>query len=415
MIEPPIPADEDQRLEDLRRLDLELSEPEEALDAVTARLAHIFEVPATFISFIDRDTLYAKSVAGPFALAAPRTEPRELAICSHVVGNNDMVVVEDLLADERFCDNPLVVESGARFYAGTPLHAETGRAVGSLCIVDDKPRTISERERSLLRVLAEGVMAQVKLQHASRQLLRRTVQIEQDLAQAVQVQQFLLPPATLAGEGWCIRHVYRPVVHLGGDFLDLHERPDGRVAILVADVTGHGTSAALTAAMTKTAFGRAAADVDDAPQLLNAIHGELIDMVRPGQFMSAVAALFDPQQRRVQFASAGHPPPLMINNSHVETVDHTNETLLLVQPDEQYSRQTTLDLPQGHRMLIYTDGAVEAADAEGNMLGVAGLSQHARDAAQNGNGDWLKQLLVLLHRHGGGLQDDVALLSIESQ
>ena len=160
---------------------------------------------------------------------------------------------------------------------------------------------------------------------------------------------------------------------------------------------------------------RAAADVDDAPQLLNAIHGELIDMVRPGQFMSAVAALFDPPQRRVQFASAGHPPPLMINNSHVETVDHPNETLLLVQPDEQYSRQTTLDLPRGHRMLIYTDGAIEAADAQGKMLGIAGLIQHARDAAQNGNGDWLKQLLVLLHRHGGGLQDDVALLSIESQ
>ena len=145
MIEPPIPADEDQRLEDLRRLDLELTEPEEALDTMTARLAHIFEVPAAFISFIDRDTLYAKSVAGPLALAGPRTEPRQLAICSHVVGNNDMLVVEDLLADDRFRDNPLDWDTSVPSFHSVPPRS-TSRS------------TIVECIKGVWRALHKGVL-----------------------------------------------------------------------------------------------------------------------------------------------------------------------------------------------------------------------------------------------------------------
>ncbi|MHC5016600.1 MAG: GAF domain-containing protein, partial [Planctomycetota bacterium] len=102
--------------------------------------------------------------------------------------------------DDRFRDNPIVLSSGARFYAGAPLRSDEGRAIGTLCLVDVEPRTIGPQERDLLRLVAEGVMAQVKLQIASRQLLKRTQQMEQDLQQAVQMQRFLLPPERLEGE-----------------------------------------------------------------------------------------------------------------------------------------------------------------------------------------------------------------------
>jgi len=416
MINPPIPADEEQRLGDLQRLDMLLTEPEAAFDQVINELARIFAVPGVMMSFTDRDTQYFKAAVGlPDEFAATRTEPRELSVCSYVIGENRMMVVEDLLSDDRFRDNPFVLSSGARFYAGTPLRSDEGRAIGTLCLVDVEPRTISPQERDLLRLVAEGVMAQVKLQIASRQLLKRTQQIEGDLQQAVQMQRFLLPPPRLEGQGWRISHVYRPFEHLAGDFLAVHSRADGRRMIFIADVSGHGTSAALTTAMAKTAFHRASLSVDTPAELLTTINRELVGIVPPGQFMTAVAAIFDPGRRQVMMASAGHPYPLLVRDGQVEVVEHENEMLLLVLEDLEYSRHTTIELPPGDRLLLYTDGAIEAINPDGNRLDVAGLCRLVEEVAQQDQPDFLKAVSEILDRHIlSRFHDDVALLCIES-
>jgi serine phosphatase RsbU (regulator of sigma subunit) len=416
MVEPPIPADDEQRVEDLRRLDMLLTTPEEVFDKITRELARIFEVTGVMMSFIDEDTQYYKSAIGlPPEIAATRTEPREISICGFVVGTNQMLVVDDLLADERFRDNPIVLSSGARFYAGTPLRADTGRAVGTLCIVDEKPRTMGGREQDLLRVIAEGVMAQIKLQFASRQLLDRTKQIESDLHQAERMQRFLLPPACVEGGNWRISHLYQPFEHLGGDFVDVHRRPDGRLAVLVADVAGHGTSAALTMAMAKGAFHRVAPRVAATADLLNAIHHQLVGIVPPEQFMTALAALLDPDGRQVKFASAGHPYPMKVHDGQVEAIRQDNEIPLLVDLDQEYTKQATVELPPGDRLLVYTDGAMEAADPDGNRLDLAGLSRLVKDVVGERPDDLLAGLMSHLRRYTGNrFEDDVALVCIES-
>jgi serine phosphatase RsbU (regulator of sigma subunit) len=385
MIKPPIPADEEQRLGDLERLDMLLTEPEAAFDRVINELARIFAVPGVMMSFTDRDTQYFKAAVGlPPEFAAARTEPRELSVCSYVIGENRMMVVEDLLSDD-------------------------------LCLVDVEPRTIAPPERELLRLVAEGVMAQVKLQIASRQLLKRTQQIERDLQLAVQMQRFLLPPPRLEGQGWRISHVYRPFEHLAGDFLAVHSRADGRRMVFIADVSGHGTSAALTTAMAKTAFHRASLSVGTPAELLTTINRELVDMVPPGQFMTAVAAIFDPRRRQVTMASAGHPYPLLVRGTRVEVVEHANEILLLVLEDQQYTRQTTIELPPGDRLLLYTDGAIEAINPDGNRLDVAGLCRLVEEVVGQEPPDFLKGLSEHLDRHiRSRFHDDVALLCIES-
>lgn len=414
MLKPPIPLDEEQRLEDLHQLGLLLTAPEEPIDAVTHQLARIFEVPGAMISFVDRDTQHYKSAVGlPAPFSETRTEPRELSVCSHVVGNNEVLIVEDLRADDRFRDNPVVLETGIRFYAGAPLRADSGRAVGSICIVDTKPRTISRREAELLRLLARGVMAQVKLQVASRRLLDRTLQIDRDLQQAVRVQQFLLPPALIRGEGWQIEHLYRPVDRLCGDFVDVHRRPDGRLVVLVADVCGHGTSAALTTAMTKTAFLRAAPSAPSPAALLSAIQRELTGMAPPDRFVSAIAALFDPSAKRVELASAGHPYPLLITDSAVEVVHQNNGMLLLVAPEVEYQNQRGLTLKPGDRLLFYTDGAIEAANESGEMLNTSGLGRLAGAIRNGHDGTFLPALFTRISEYARSrLQDDVTLLSV---
>lgn len=416
MLAPTIPIDEDQRLADLRRLDLLLTTPEETFDRITRELARIFDVHAAMMSFTDSDTQYFKSAVGLTPeIEATRTEPRELSVCSHVIAENRMLVVEDLLDDDRFRDNPLVVDSGARFYAGTPLQSDAGHAVGTLCIVDVRPRTMGDRERELLHVIADGVMAQVKLQAASRQLLQRTKQMERDLEQAVLMQRYLLPPTQVEGDGWRIASLYRPFEHLGGDFLGVHRRPDGKCAILVADVSGHGTPAALTTAMTKTAFHRTAPSADTPTQILTSIHRDIVGLAPPYQFMTAVAALFDPAGRTVTMASAGHPYPLLVRGSEVEVVRHDNEVLMLIDDTVEYANATTIELSPGDRLLLYTDGAIEAVDPGGSRLYVEGLTRQVAATVAEGPGDFLQSLMTRLGRYTHDhLDDDVALLCVET-
>jgi serine phosphatase RsbU (regulator of sigma subunit) len=418
VIRPPVPADDDQRVADLQALDIVLTGPESVLDAVTRELARILDVPAAFISFIDRDTHHYKSAVGlPGEFAETRSEPRELSICSHVVGMNRTLVVEDLLEDERFRDHPVVRESGVRFYAGAPLRADSGRAVGSLCVVDTRPRRLGEREADLLVLVASGVMAQVKLQRATRELLERTLRIERDLEQARQVQRYLLPPVTVEGDGWRIRHLYRPALQLGGDFLDVLRRADGRHAIIVADVAGHGTSAALTATMTKVAFTRAAAAAATAAEVLAAIEWDLKGMAHPGQFITALCALLGPRRGELSFSSAGHPRPLRLSADGVRSVAGDGDVPLLVEPGESRRRESTLTIAPGERLLVYTDGAIEAADPSGRIVGVEGLMRIAAEAMAARDQD--EALLVrvterILSFTGRRLQDDVAMLTIEA-
>jgi sigma-B regulation protein RsbU (phosphoserine phosphatase) len=272
---------------------------------------------------------------------------------------------------------------------------------------------MTHSERELLRLLAGGVMAQVKLQAASRRLLERTLQIDRDLQQAVDVQRFLLPAATIGDEGWRIEHLYRPVDRLGGDFVDVQFRPDGRLAILVADVSGHGTSAALTSAMTKIAFLRAAANAQSPAALLSAIEGELAGMTPPDRFISAIAALFDPAKKAVELASAGHPYPLLLTESGVEVPYRDNGALLLVAPETEYHRNHRLTLAPGDRLLVYTDGAMEASNANGEMLDIDGLCRLAEQVASRDGDTFLRTLFQRINEFAESrLHDDVALLSV---
>jgi serine phosphatase RsbU (regulator of sigma subunit) len=422
MWKPPIPVDEHDRLADLRRLDTLLTAPEEPLDTVTRELARIFDVPGAFISFIDEDTQYYKSQVGlPPPFSDTRTEPRDVSLCSYVVGTNDRLIVEDLSADERFRDNPAVRQFGARFYAGAPLRGDGGHAVGSLCIVDMRPRKITPREQEMLTLLADGVMARVRLQSASRQLLHRTLEIERDLRQATAVQRFLLPEPRIDAAGWRVEHVYRPVEHLGGDFVDVQRRPDGGLAVLIADVSGHGTSAALTAAMTKTAFLRAiaqplasgGADGGVSPAaVLRDMNRELSPLSPPGQFVTAQVVALAPSSGRATIASAGHPYPLALRGGAASMVELDNGPPLLVHERAEYGDHAMDNVADGDALLLYTDGAVEAMNEQRRQLGVDGLCRQVGAAASDGELSLAKLLSRVIAYAQGRLADDVALLTI---
>ena len=159
MMPAPVPPNEEQRLAALKRLDVLDTPREEAYDRYTARLKEAFDVPIALVSLVDDARQWWKSAQGlPEPLDRAREAPRETSICGHVVAVDETLVVEDVLRDERFAGNPFLREHGIRFYAGAPLRTRDGMPVGSLCVLDVKPRRVTSTERRLLQVVADDVM-----------------------------------------------------------------------------------------------------------------------------------------------------------------------------------------------------------------------------------------------------------------
>lgn len=154
MIKPAIPSNEARRIATLRGMGLLDTPPEERFDRVTRLAKQVFSTSIALVSLVDSDRQWFKSSQG---LDATET-PRDISFCGHAILSDKIMVVNDAVDDERFCDNPLVCGNpNIRFYAGYPLAAPDGSRVGTLCIIDDKPREISSEQLVLLRELGRMV------------------------------------------------------------------------------------------------------------------------------------------------------------------------------------------------------------------------------------------------------------------
>ena len=163
MLPAPTPPNEEDRLAELNGLNL-LDTPTEAdFDQVTERLTKLFKVPIALLTLIDKDRQWFKSQTGlPTDLAEARCTSRDVSLCGHVIANDEVLIVRDLARDPRFANNPFVKERGLRFYAGVPLRGPNGFPIGTLSILDTKPREMTRQEQDLLKMIAGDVMEQIK-------------------------------------------------------------------------------------------------------------------------------------------------------------------------------------------------------------------------------------------------------------
>jgi phosphoribosyl 1,2-cyclic phosphodiesterase/CheY-like chemotaxis protein len=154
----PLPTDEGRRLDALHALRVLDTPPEERFDRYTRIAAGLFDVPIAMVSLIDRDRQWFKSRQGFHATETPR----ETAFCAHTILDRHVLQVPDALQDPRFADNPVVAgPPRVRFYAGAPLAAPDGSLVGSLCVIDKRPRQLDSQQLTLLRDLADLVEAEL--------------------------------------------------------------------------------------------------------------------------------------------------------------------------------------------------------------------------------------------------------------
>lgn len=167
MNELPIPENERERLKALEEYTILDTLPEEEYDAITKLASFICQVPIALISLIDLNRQWFKSKVG---LDVTET-PRSISFCQYAIMGEDVMEIPDVQQDTRFSKNPLVIgDPNIRFYAGAPLITPDGYALGTLCVIDTKPKKLSPEQMEAMHTLADSVVTQLVLRDQKKKL-----------------------------------------------------------------------------------------------------------------------------------------------------------------------------------------------------------------------------------------------------
>lgn len=200
----------------------------------------------------------------------------------------------------------------------------------------------------------------------------------QELTVAAEIQSSFLPASLPHIEGWQLAATLRPARQTSGDFYDLMELPNGRLGLLIADVTDKGTGAALFMALSRTLIRTYAFEYPEQPEkALHAANRRILLDSRSSMFVTAFYAVLDPASGTLCYCNAGHNPPYLISG-HAEPQPLRNTGIPLGIVDDTTWAAETVCLELGDILLLYTDGVSEAQNASGEFFDTERLLEAAR-------------------------------------
>ncbi|MBI1346998.1 SpoIIE family protein phosphatase [bacterium] len=394
MLSAPIPANEQERLAELRALAI-LDTPPEARFEVLVRLTQqLFHVPIAYVALIDTERQWFKAHVG---LNVIQTD-RGISFCGHAILEQQPLIVPDARLDRRFADNPLVTgEPFVRFYAGHPLAGPRGYHVGTLCLVDREPRTLTEQELAVFGQLARMAESQLQLvdvvasQHqlleTQRELLATQERLAAELQEAADYMRSLLPPPLTNGPvqtEWC----YQASSQLGGDIFGYHWLDDDHFAMYLLDVVGHGVGSSLLASSVQTALRSqtlAGCDFRDPDAVLSALDTAFPMETHHHKFFTIWYGVYQPSTRELRCAAAGHHPALLLNSFEDGVLPIGPRGLIIGLGSPRRPHAEMHVLPPGSRLYLCSDGVFEIHNARNEILGWNGLGlilKDVRDVSQ---------------------------------
>jgi serine phosphatase RsbU (regulator of sigma subunit)/anti-sigma regulatory factor (Ser/Thr protein kinase) len=228
----------------------------------------------------------------------------------------------------------------------------------------------SSDDRRLLNTLATQAAPALRVAQLARQQqieARERERIEQELRVARIIQQTLLPREVPDLPGWMIDTFWRPAREVGGDFYDFLFLPDGRLGVLIADVTDKGVPAALVMATTRTLLRTSAERLIEPGKVLEHTNEQLHPDIPAKMFVTCLYAVFDPATGHLVFANAGHNLPYLHGQSGVSELRATGMPLGLM-PGMQYE-EAEVTIQPGESILLTSDGLIEAHNAGREMFG----------------------------------------------
>ncbi len=266
------------------------------------------------------------------------------------------------------------------------------------------------RARIETHLRLHALRTQLQQQNGELERWRRTHEMDLEAAQITQ--EAILPSQNPTIPGWDTAAHYRPVIQVGGDMYDWILAPDGRWLFWIADVTGHGASAALLTTLCKLVFRNAAGKSSSPSEILKAANADFFSMLRGKSFMTAACLVVEPKTGKLTFSGAGHPPLLILRASgQVEALSSQGPPVGIL-PGQQCTEAGAMLAP-GEMALLYTDGLYSLQDDTGTRMTpkqVPGMLPKDALSAE----DFLNDLLNEVGRRSNHetLEDDLAVVAL---
>ncbi len=230
---------------------------------------------------------------------------------------------------------------------------------------------------------------------------------------ARRIQNNLLPAGPPRAPGLAIAACYAPAEEIGGDLYDLIEQPDKSLVVFVADVSGHGVPAALIAAISKLSVQPLVRAQSSPGAALEILNNQLAERTA-GHFVTCSLARFSPDRRSLLYASAGHPPPVLLRSGNASLLPCRGKAIGISRAAryEDY----TLALQAGDRIVFYTDGVLETRDPENSLYGEERLLNFTERCADLRPEQFVEALLAEMRafRRQSAFEDDVTIVTIDA-
>jgi sigma-B regulation protein RsbU (phosphoserine phosphatase) len=325
-------------------------------------------------------------------------------IIGHVVETGKTCYVPDVSRNPYY----IVSEASTRSEVDIPIKSR-GRLIGVFDAQHDDIDAFPPHRIQLLECLAGHLGVAIENARLFERERIEKERMEQELAEARAIQSRLFPERAPEIADFGISGLSQPCLAVGGDWYDYIPLPSGRVAIVLGDVAGKGTGAALLMASTRSILRMHAEQGGSPGAVLAEVNRVLAADLPAEKFVTMIYAVLDPERRTVTFANAGHLRPVIIDASGVHTIKTKPELPLGIR-EGSYSEHE-VQLAVGSQLFLYSDGVVEARGRSSEEYGEARLLRHVGTSSAS-----VESLLedVLAHAKGHPVVDDITIVMVEA-
>ena len=332
-------------------------------------------------------------------------------LLKEVIEGRKVVSYFDTSQDEKIAQAASIIAQHIRSAVCAPLLV--GDAVLGVLYIDytSNRGAVTENDVRLVGQIARFAAVTLERTRLREEALAKT-KIDEELRTAYVIQKRLLPDTLPQVEGYTFAAANRPCKTVSGDYYDVVVRPNGRIYFVIADVSGKGITAALVMSSVATAFNIFTRTDPTPADLLRELNMTLAPKTAPSKFVTLVAGVLDPATGVIEFANAGHVPPLLISKSGVESLKSTDLVVGLF--SHATYRNQSAKLERGDSLVLFTDGVTEAENAQEEQLGLTTVAEmlqplHCADA-----GRLLAAVDEHVHKYIGDVPagDDVTMLAV---
>jgi len=324
-------------------------------------------------------------------------------LVGYVASTGQMRYAPDVRTDQYY----MACEASTLSEVAIPLLVEE-QLVGVFTASHPELNAFRPQQLKVLQSLCSHIAVAVQNARLFQQMQHEREQMTRDALEARTIQQALLPKSSPYIPGFAVSGLCVPVGAIGGDWYDFIPMHDGRWGLVLADVSGKGTAAALLMAATRGVL-RSLAEASCTPsEVLQRLNQLLVEDLPPARFVTMVYAVLDPAKRTLTLASAGHLQPLLVHGEEARFLD-TELGLPLGLALGDYS-EAEIQLNPGCRVVFYSDGITEAANPDEEEYGQLRLKQHLLQPETCG-----ETLLADVRSfvNGFGLHDDATVITVE--